>query len=431
MAPDPKQTPLGERHTELGANLSEFGGYTMPLWYPAGAKTEHLAVITRAGLFDTSHMAAIRISGSQARALLQECCSRDLDHCFQKGRRPLAPGTAAYGVYLNQAGGVLDDTLIYQLGPEDYLSVVNAGQGATIAAHLNTVAKGRELTVTDLTDQLGKLDLQGPESVAILLKTLENSREILPRLPYFSFQTDPKIFSGSSSPLRLKGDIPVMLSRSGYTGELGFELFAHPGDLVAIWNLLLAAGESEGLMPCGLAARDSLRAGAVLPLSHQDIGDWPFIHHPWHIALPFTVDRTGFTKNFIGGQALLAVEHPYYTCPFVGYDLRKINISETSPAQVRNAAGQPIGTVLTCVTDMAIGRHENQTVYSVNSPDKPAGFQPRGLCCGFVRLERPPQFGETVTLCDQRRNLPVELSRNIRPHRTAGRNINKIIKEKS
>ncbi|MFO7838091.1 MAG: aminomethyl transferase family protein [Desulfosalsimonadaceae bacterium] len=431
MAQEPKQTPLFGRHRQLGANLSVFGGYSMPLWYPSGAKTEHLAVIRRAGLFDTSHMAAIRITGPQSLDLLQQCCTRDLERCFGKKKRPLAPGTAAYGAYLNEAGCVLDDTLIYQLGPLDYLSVVNAGQGGALSGHLSKAGGSSKVSVTDLTDKLGKLDLQGPASVAVLMETLENGREVLSSLSYFSFKADPEIFSGSGTSVRLRDNTPLMLSRSGYTGEIGFELFLRPEDLVTTWDLLLAAGESRGLIPCGLAARDSLRTGAVLPLSHQDIGDWPFINHPWHVALPFTPDGTDFTKNFIGSRALLELEQPYYTSPFAGYDLRKITVSETAAPEVLDAAEQPVGTVLTCVTDMAIGRWEDGTIYSISSPGRPQDFQPRGLCCGFVRLERPPEAGEIVYLNDGRRKIKAELTRNIRPDRSAGRNINTMIEELS
>ncbi len=430
MAQQPKQTPLFDRHRQLGANLAVFGGYTMPLWYPPGAKTEHLAVIGKAGLFDTSHMAAIRVTGSRALELLQYCCTRDLERCFGREKRPLSPGAAAYGAYLNESGGVLDDTLIYQLAPRDYLSVVNAGQGGSLAAHLSQNAGSRDVSVIDLTDRLGKIDLQGPASVGILMKTLENAREVLSGLSYFNFKADPEIFSGSSAPLRLKNNIPLMLSRSGYTGEIGFELFLRPDDLAATWDLLLAAGESEGVIPCGLAARDSLRTGAVLPLSHQDIGDWPFIHHPWHVALPFTSEGNDFTKDFIGSRALLELEQPCYTSPFVGYDLRKITVSEAQPPEVLDAEEQPVGTVLTCVTDMAIGRCSD-TIYSISSPGRPEDFEPRGLCCGFVRLGRPPETGEVVSLKDGRRTINVELTRNIRPDRSAGRDINKMIEELS
>lgn len=427
MPPGLKQTPLFERHRECGANFSVFSGYTMPLWYPGGVGAEHLSVIRGAGLFDTSHMDAIRLTGPEALDLLQECCTRDLERCFGKRKHPLVPGKAAYGAYLNETGGVVDDTLIYQLAAGDYLSVVNAGQGGVLARHLRDAGIGRDAVVSDLSGKLGKLDLQGPVSVPILLGVLENGRDILRGLPFFSFAADAAIFSGTQGRVRLKGNIPLMLSRSGYTGEIGFELFFRPGDLAAAWDILLAAGGTRQVTPCGLAARDSLRTGAVLPLAGQDIGEWPFIHHPWHVALPFTNEGTGFTKDFIGSRALLNIDQPYYTCPFAGYDLRKVTVSETATAGVFDEGGRAIGIVLTCVTDMAIDRSDGGRIFSVSSPGRPYDVEPRGLCCGFVRLDRPPETGEIVRLNDGRRNIRVELTRDIRPDRSAGQDITTLM----
>lgn len=144
--------------------------------------------------------------------------------------------------------------------------------------------------------------------------------------------------------------------------------------------MILDAGTNYEVKPCGLAARDSLRTGAGLPLSHQDIGSWPFIKNPWHFALPFNADQTVFTKRFMGDPALMKLKTPASTYGFVGYDLRKVSIHD--PAVVLTADGVQIGVVLTCVTDMGIDRVENR-IYSVGSLDKPDDFKPRGLCCGF------------------------------------------------
>ena len=167
----------------------------------------------------------------------------------------------------------------------------------------------------------------------------------------------------------------LLLSRTGYTGEFGFELFMAADRTSAVWNALFKAGEPLGLVACGLAARDSLRGGAVLPLSHQDIGPWPFINHPWPFALPFNASGDGFTKAFIGDRALLNARPPAYTLAFAGQDLRKVSIHD--PAFALDANGTQIGDVLTCVTDMGIDRVNGQIV-SIASPDKPRDFKPRG-----------------------------------------------------
>jgi aminomethyltransferase len=150
----------------------------------------------------------------------------------------------------------------------------------------------------------------------------------------------------------------------------------------------------------------------VLPLSHQDIGSWPFAHTPWDFALPW--DKEGrFTKSFIG-SGIYDAPPSLYTCPFCGFDPRKV---EPRGASVL-LEGAPVGTVSTCAIDMAIGRMEGR-IYSVVSPDKPESFKARGLVCGFVRVDRPLEPGRKVILKDSRRSLEVEIVQDIRPNRTA------------
>jgi aminomethyltransferase len=168
------------------------------------------------------------------------------------------------------------------------------------------------------------------------------------------------------------------------------------------------------VIACGLASRDSLRAGAVLPLSHQDIGHWPCIRNPWPFALPFTPDGNGFTKKFLGSEALGKATDAQYTLTFVGHDLRKV---DAHGAKVY-VDGKEIGTVLTCATDMAIGRHEGK-IYSIASPDKPAGFTAKGLSCGFIKVEPKLAPGTAVEIKDGKRAIQVLIETDVRPDRTA------------
>ena len=207
--------------------------------------------------------------------------------------------------------------------------------------------------------------------------------------------------------------VPLLLSRTGYTGEFGFEIFTSAETITSVWEAVMAAGAKYGAIPCGLAARDSLRAGAVLPLSHQDIGDWLFCHHPWPFALPYTSGQEGFSKTFLGDAALETCRAPY-TYPFIGHDLRKV----TLPAEVLDVADQVIGDVLTCVTDMAIGWH-GERVFSIRSPDAPEGFTGAGLCCGFVRVADPLPLDTKLILKDKRRRIEARIVKDIRPDRTA------------
>ena len=412
MSEQNRQTPLHAWHTQQGANMAPFGGYSMPLWY-SSAKNEHLAVLTRAGLFDTSHMAVVLVSGPQARKLLQLTFSRDLQACLGKDKHPLHTGRMVYGVFLTPQGHVLDDAIITQLEDALYMVVVNAGMGPAIVTHLHDHAPGGEVEITDLTDQVGKIDLQGPRSAQIMARLLQDPDRIFASLPYFSCQGH---IQPQKSEVHLTDKTPLLLSRSGYTGEFGFEIFVRSQDLLPTWNAILEAGRDHELTPCGLASRDSLRAGALLPLSHQDIGDWPFINTPWDFALPWAADGQGFSKECIGAQALLSLKNPPQTAAFVGRDLRKVGAGDDS--RVLGSGDESIGRVLTCVTDVGIGWHQGR-IYSVASPDAPDDFGPKGLCCGFVRVTSAVKPGDTLRLQDKRRNLEVTVVQDIRPDRTA------------
>jgi aminomethyltransferase len=423
METAPKRTPLNSWHRDQGANMADFGGYDMPLWY-SSVKDEHLAVLTGAGLFDTSHMAAVTVSGPGAADLLQHCFTNDLDACMGPRKKPLSPGRCTYGAFLDEKGHAIDDAIVFFLQKDHYMVVVNAGMGAVVADHLKTHLDGRDAAVTDLTDRLGKMDIQGPAAAKVLAKLLADPRAAYEGLVYFSFKGHFDPASPLADAVRLDDGTPILLSRTGYTGEFGFEIFLAPEKIRNLWQRLLAAGESFAVKPCGLAARDSLRAGAVLPLSHQDIGHWPFINHPWPFALPFNADQTGFTKDFIGRRALEDLTDVTFTQAFVGKDLRKIAAGEES--RVLDTDGRRIGTVLTCATDMGIGLQDGE-IFSVASPEKPQGFKARGLCCGFVKTDRKLSAGQQVDIADSRRRITVTVVDDIRPHRTARKPMREMI----
>lgn len=403
-----KKTPLHARHLALGAKTAPFAGWDMPLWYAAGAVREHLAVVTAAGLFDTSHMDVILVSGSGAQALIDSAFTRDVS-------QP-RPERAVYGLFLDAKGCCLDDAIFYPL-PEGRIGlVVNAGMGQAIIRHLASLPGAKGVEPREPSPRLAKLDLQGPASVGIMRELLADPAAVLAGLPYFAFKGD---FDLARSGVRLKDGTPLLLSRTGYTGEIGFEIFLPSDKVGEVWDTLLRMGGGLGVLPCGLAARDSLRAGAVLPLSHQDIGPWPFVNNPWSFALPTTPDGKGFAKKFVGDDAVLAAAATAkHTLPFVGMDQRRV---ETADGEVL-LDGAPVGRILTIVTDMAIGRVEGKVV-SVASPGKPEGWTPRGLACGFVMIDRPLPVGAKVTLRDKRRSIDVEIASDIRPDRTARRKL--------
>jgi aminomethyltransferase len=419
-----KRTPLFGWHSAQGAHMAVFGQYEMPLWYPWGTKTEHLAVLTNAGVFDTSHMAFVMVEGQDAFDLLQLCFSKDLRRCVGENRAPLNTGESVYGVFLNELGEVVDDTIVFCFDHRTYMIVLNSGMGDKVKRHLEAYAGAGNVTLTDLTDRLGKIDIQGPMSARILTHLLQASETILKDLRYFKFRGhfDEKPLAAGT--VRLTDGIPILLARTGYTGEFGFEIFIRPDRLPGLWNRVVNSGKVYGLRACGLAARDSLRAGAGLPLAQQDIGAWKYINHPGTFALPFNAEKTGFTKAFIGDKALEQIDNAEYTYAFLGDDLRKV--STHAPAIVLDSAGNMIGMVLTCVTDMAIGWCNDQ-VYSIASPDKQHNFKPAGLSCGFIKVITRLNFGQRVTLADGRRKIKVTIAKTIRPDRTARRPMQEML----
>src|SRR5512137_422446 len=164
MTADKKRTPLFDWHKAHGANIVEFGDYMMPVWY-SSAKDEHLAVVNAAGLFDTSHMAVVRVLGPGGFDLLQWCFTRDLTACVGKDNAPLTAGKCVYGAFLDEKGEAVDDSLVYKVKDDEYVVVVNAGMGGVIAKHLEANKKGLDVRLVDLTDKLGKIDIQGPAAI--------------------------------------------------------------------------------------------------------------------------------------------------------------------------------------------------------------------------------------------------------------------------
>ncbi|MCD4741356.1 MAG: aminomethyltransferase family protein [Desulfobacteraceae bacterium] len=395
-----KTTPLHEWHVETGANMADFGGYHMPLWYETGVKKEHLSVLNSVGIFDTSHMACITVKGSDAFKLLQFCFTRNI--------QSLRIGRCAYGAFLNDKGYSIDDALIYKFSEDVFMICVNSGMGHIVCNHLieNKVANKQNLSVEiiDLSGRIAKMDIQGKNSARILASVLKNPDEIFQEMPYFSFK-NVDLLDGTN----------ILLSRSGYTGEFGFEIFISPYGIIKLWKDILKAGKNFNILPCGLGARDSLRAGAVLPLSHQDIGNSEFINHPWDFALPYNEDKTDFTKNFLGKDKLTnKIEKHIY--PFAGENLRKVGTSQD--AMVLDEKQNNIGTVLTCATDMGIGWH-NDKIFSIASTDLPKNVILKGLSCGFVMVSKKLEYGTKLKLKEGKRTINVTIMHDVRPDRTA------------
>ncbi|WP_182560422.1 glycine cleavage system aminomethyltransferase GcvT [Microlunatus kandeliicorticis] len=242
-----QRSPLHDRHVALGAKFAAFGGWSMPLEYAgAGVLAEHTAVRTAVGIFDVSHLGKIDVRGPGAAEAVNAVLTADL------GR--IAPGQAQYTLLCTPDGGVVDDMIAYLRSPDDVFLVPNAANGATVAAVL-AEAVGDGVRVTDRHHDFAVLAVQGTLSDEVL-----RTAGLPVGHPYLSFvETE------------LAG-VPVIVCRTGYTGERGYELVAPSDRSHEVWDALVAAGEPYGLQPAGLAARDTLRTEMGYPLCGQDIG---------------------------------------------------------------------------------------------------------------------------------------------------------------
>ena len=243
----PRPTPLRSVHESLGATMTEFAGWLMPLRY-RGEISEHQAVRGAAGLFDLSHMGEIAVTGPDAAAAL--------DYALVGQPSALAPGRARYTMICVPDGGILDDLIVYRLEHNEYLVVANAANTTVVAAALRDRAAGHDAQVTDQTADYALIAIQGPHAARILASVTDVNLDGV------------KYYAGHRG---VVGDFPVLLARTGYTGEDGFELFTRPGDAEGVWVALTRAGADDGLVPAGLAARDTLRLEAGMPLYGNEL----------------------------------------------------------------------------------------------------------------------------------------------------------------
>ena len=245
-----KKTPLNARHRAHGARMVPFAGWDMPVEY-SGIGNEHLAVRTKAGLFDVSHMGQVEVAGTDALAGVQHISSNDAGK--------LSIGQAQYSALTTPEGTFVDDLLVYRLASDHYLLVINAGdiekKYKWIARHAGPLG---DVAVVNSSSRYALLAVQGPASLGIL----QNLTSVdLSSIKYYWFSHGEV------------GGVRSIISRTGYTGEDGFELFIPPASAEKLWNTILEAGEADGLVPVGLGARDTLRLEAGMHLSGQDIDE--------------------------------------------------------------------------------------------------------------------------------------------------------------
>jgi len=239
-----RRSPLHERHEALGAKFAEFSGWRMPLQY-AGVMTEHAAVRERVGVFDVSHLGKATVTGPGARAFVDSCLTNALDK--------IEPGQAQYTMCCDESGGVVDDLIVYLLSADDLLLIPNAANNAEVVQRLAAAAPAT-VRVTNAHDDFAIIAVQGPSSDEVL------SAIGLP------VDHDYMSFTGADV-----GSVRLTVCRTGYTGERGYELVVPSPAAGTVWDALMAAGEPFGIVPCGLAARDTLRTEMGYPLHGQDL----------------------------------------------------------------------------------------------------------------------------------------------------------------
>ena len=274
------KTPLYNRHMALQARMVEFAGYLLPVQY-SGIKDEHIAVRESAGLFDVSHMGEIFAMGPQAEAFVQHLVTNDVTR--------LKDGQAQYTVMCNENGGIMDDLLVYRLNAETFMLVVNAANTASDLAWMEA-NNPNGVTLYDASDQIALLALQGPRSIEIARQL---TAQPVADLGYYHFMRP--------APGNFMGFNKVIISRTGYTGELGLEMYVESENAVELWDAIMDAGKDKGLKPAGIGARDTLRLEAGFCLYGQDL---TVQNHPFQARLGFV---TKLEKGeFIGREALRA-----------------------------------------------------------------------------------------------------------------------------
>lgn len=289
-----RKTPLYDEHVLLGASMTPFGGWLMPLRYTSDL-AEHRAVREAAGLFDLSHMGDIRVAGPDAAAFLDHALVGYISKVREMGAR--------YSMICAADGSVLDDLIVYHDVPGEYSVIANAANAEVVWANLTERTAGFDVTLTDLQPGQALLAVQGPRAAEIMRATegLVEDDEISGGTAF----ADLKYYAAMR--MRFDGE-PVLVGRTGYTGEDGFEIWVSAGQAVALWRALLTAGEPLGLVPAGLSARDSLRLEAGMPLyGHElDTTTTPFEAGMGRVVRLDKVSDDGTPVPFVGRDALAA-----------------------------------------------------------------------------------------------------------------------------
>ena len=289
METNNKKTCLYDSHVALGAQISPFGGFDMPIQY-SDIISEHNGVRHNCGIFDVSHMGEVRITGVDSEKYVQ--------HIFTNDVSTMTIGKIQYGMMLYSDGGVVNDLLVYKMGENDFFLVINAANIAKDLEWMNQNSKGFDISIEDLCDKTGQIAVQGPQSENVVESVLDLS---VRDLEFYTFKT-----------FEINNEM-VIVSRTGYTGEDGFEIYGSHAYIKEIWEKLI---NSKKVMPCGLGARDTLRFEVGLPLYGNELSK---DISPIEAGLG-TFVKTG-KEDFIGRDAILKQKENGVPYKIVGLEL--------------------------------------------------------------------------------------------------------------
>ncbi|WDF33338.1 glycine cleavage system aminomethyltransferase GcvT [Arthrobacter agilis] len=329
MSEQSKHTALHTQHEAHGASFTDFGGWQMPLKYRSELE-EHHTVRKAAGLFDLSHMGEVLVTGPQA--------AEFLNYALVSNLAVMAVGKAKYSLICTAEGGVIDDLITYRLAENSFLVVPNASNAPVVAEALRIRASSFDVAVEDQSETTALVAVQGPTAEAVLLELARpEDAAIIRELKYYA-----------AVEVDLAG-LPVLLARTGYTGEDGFEIFIGSSFAVRLWDAALQAGEAHGLLPCGLAARDSLRLEAGMPLYGHELG---LNTNPFEAGLGPVVS-TKKADDFVGRTVLEPLKDVEPARRLVG--LRAVGRRSARAGYDVVVDGVPVGTVTSGLPSPTLG----------------------------------------------------------------------------
>jgi aminomethyltransferase len=355
-------SPLHEVHARLGANFTDFAGWSMPLRY-SSELAEHRAVREAAGIFDLSHMGEIELTGPEA--------GRALDYALAGNLSAVKVGRARYTVICDQDGGVLDDLVVYRLGEDHYLVVANASNAPTVARELTERASGFMVEVADKSRDCALIAVQGPRSAEIIDAVCVAD---LDALPYYG--STPTVIAGHD----------VLLARTGYTGEDGFEVYAETPHAVEVWETLEDAGTPYGLVPAGLACRDTLRLEAGMALYGNEL---TVETNPFEAGLGRVV-KFDKAADFVGRAALESKRDAGTSATLVGL-VGKGRRAARHGYPVVDEGGTEIGTVTSGALSPTLGYPIAMAYVAVthSEPGTPLAVDIRGTAAPVEVVKLP------------------------------------------